>query len=254
MTVIKGKQTYSFPTSGNNSDVESLNLGSASASDTESINNEPNTTSRPFVPAALKSSHSEELILLKKCSGRKKLRRFQNRCLLQTLAEEEEDEGALVVIMEPYKSPFTKLLEDDNALEFWNVFVDKSEEEQAKVIEAFSYSHSEKIQPAKEKSLGRISHKIKRSIKVRKNLSLEQVKKSEDDLISFFKATPWETYTQYPPTYFARLLLHAIAQYHGLQSLGMIENGSKKVDIYSTAKDWIPAECFLTDFVAQLRK
>jgi hypothetical protein len=80
MTVIKGKPSYAFPThSGNNSDVESSRLGSASASDTESLNNEPFLRNQPFVPPIFKNSKSEEQPILKRCSGRKKLRRYQNR-------------------------------------------------------------------------------------------------------------------------------------------------------------------------------
>ncbi|EFA11236.1 R3H domain-containing protein 4 [Tribolium castaneum] len=254
MTVTKGKRNYSFPVgSGNNSDVESLHLGSASASDTES-NNEPASQSRPLMPPVFKGTR-EELGNLKKNSGRKKLRRYQNRCLLQTLAEEEEDDGSLVVIMEPYASPFAKLLQDDDALQFWNAFVDKSEEEQARVVAAFSQKQSKSDKTAqREKPSARISHKIKRTIKIRKNLSLEQVKQSEDDLIAFFKSTPSQVYVKCPASYFERLLLHAIAQYHDLQSLGMNEDGNKRVEIYNTREDWNPADCFLTDFVAQLRK
>ncbi|RZB38809.1 R3H domain-containing protein 4 [Asbolus verrucosus] len=246
MTVTKGKQNYSFPiNSGNNSDVESLHLGNTSASDTESLNNEPIRTTQPFAPPILKNIKSEELVSLKKNSG----------CMLTTLTEENEDEGALIVIMEPYESPFTKLLQDDDALQFWNMFIDKSEEEQARVIQAFSKKKTDyKNTTLKERPSSRISSKIKRTIKIEKNLSLEQVKKSEDDLIDFFKTTPNQIYIKWPPTYFERLLLHAIAQYHGLQSLGMVENGHKRVEVYNTIKDWIPADCFLTDFVAQLRK
>ncbi|XP_044256792.1 R3H domain-containing protein 4-like [Tribolium madens] len=255
MTVTKGKRIYSFPVgSGNNSDVETLHLGSASASDTESLNNEPVSRSRPFIPPLFKGTR-EELGNLKKNSGRKKLRRYQNRCLLQTLAEEEGDDESFVVIMEPYTSPFAKLLQDDDALQFWNAFVDKSEEEQAQVVAAFSQQNSKKDKDVqKGKPSARISPKIKRTIKIKKNLSLEQVKKSEDDLIAFFKSTPSQVYVKCPPTYFERLLLHAIAQYHDLQSLGMNEDGNKRVEIYNTRENWNPADCFLTDFVAQLRK
>ena len=139
---------------------------------------------------------------------------------MQTLAEEEEND-ALVVIMEPYDSPFSKLLQDEDALQFWNAFIDKSEEEQAQVIADFSDKKQKDI-VQKDKPFARISSKIKRTIKIKKNLSLEQVKESEDDLIAFFKVTPSQVYVKCPPTYFERLLLHAIAQYHGLQSLGLL--------------------------------
>lgn len=122
--------------------------------------------------------------------------------------------------MESYKSPFARLLEDPDALEYWNDFVEKSEEEQMKIVTAFSEKFYDNDTQTEDKTNrhGRLSSRIRRTIKIKKNLSLETVKSLEDDLIQFFKATPHDTYIKFPPTSFDRLLLHALAQYHKLKS------------------------------------
>lgn len=260
MTVIKRvQQNYNYPNSTNASDTESLHLGSATTSDAESVNNEPILPNRrPFRPPPVRPNQIEDLVHIRKHSGKKKTRRYFNSCDLVTLKEEDEEDD--VTIMEPYKSPFTRLLEDNDALEYWHKFIQKSEEEQKKIVQSFSEKYTQNQDnesPTKsEKPFARISAKIRRTIKIRKNLSLESVKSCEDDLIHFFKATPNEVYIKHPPTSFDRLLLHAIAQYHGLKSIvsGIVVNGQKKsVEIYNANSNWIPAECFLTDFIAQLR-
>lgn len=139
--------------------------------------------------------------------------------MLQTLSEDDE-ENDFIVVMEPYKTPFTRLLENKAAMECWQNFIEKSEKEQKEIIQNFSnsvqdgkYCNSEKEKP------GKISSRIKRTFKIRKNLSLEIVKFCEEDLINFFQNTPSDIYVKHPPTSFDRLLLHGIAQYHRLHSI-----------------------------------
>lgn len=140
-------------------------------------------------------------------------------CVLQTLNEEDENDN--IVIMESYRGPFARLLEDPNALEYWNDFIEKSEEEQMKIVTAFSekFNDNDVQNIHKNNRHGKLSSRIRRTIKIKKNLSLEAVKRLEDDLIEFFKTTPHGTYIKFPPTSFDRLLLHAVAQYHKLKSL-----------------------------------
>ncbi|KAJ8926907.1 hypothetical protein NQ314_020759 [Rhamnusium bicolor] len=260
MTVIRGKQNYNYPkpNSAVGSDTESLNLGSVPASDTESLNDEPHSTNQLRRPRPIKASHMEELVNVKKSSGKKKLRRYQNRCVLQTLNEEDENENVFI-IMESYKGPFARLLEDKNALEYWNSFIEKSEEEQAKIVRAFSEKYNNHLQGNTNKAdaqHGRLSSRIRRTIKIRKNLSLETVKGFEDELIEFFKATPMEIYVRYPPTSFDRLLLHAIAQHHKLKSISVLveDVGKRSVEVYNADDRWTPTDSFLTDFIQQLRR
>ncbi|XP_057653748.1 R3H domain-containing protein 4-like [Diorhabda carinulata] len=269
MTVIKDKQNYKYPRPGSTdgSDIETLELGDVSDNDTEN-NNEPvqnmETNNNGQVPIRIrihrpkiiKPSQVEEVVRLKSNSGKKKLRRYQNRCILQTLSEEEENEN-MVVIMESHKGPFARLLDNKDALEYWQEFVEKSEEEQSELIRALTakYHNETVVERCQSESPGRISSRI-RTFKIKKNLSLEIVQVCEEDLIQFFKAKPEDTYVKNPPTSFERLLIHAVAQYHKLQSVSVIvDEGTKKsVKVYNNNKNWSPASCYLTDFIKKLRK
>lgn len=119
--------------------------------------------------------------------------------------------------MEPYKTPFARLLENSAALEYWQNFIEKSEKQQKEIIEAFSKSVQNNNKDITKP--GRISSRIKKTFKIRKNLSIDSIKGCEDDLILFFKSTPSGIYVRDPPTSFDRLLLHGIAQYHKLTSI-----------------------------------
>uniref|UniRef100_V5I960 R3H domain-containing protein 4 n=2 Tax=Anoplophora glabripennis TaxID=217634 RepID=V5I960_ANOGL len=160
--------------------------------------------------------------------------------------------------MESYKSPFARLLEDSNALEYWNTFIEKSEEEQLKIIRAFSDKFCDNNLQSVHKSNkhGRLSSRIRHTIKIKKNLSLEVVKGLEEDLIKFFKTTPQNKYIRSPQTSFDRLLVHAAAQYHKLKSISVLdeEKGKRSVEVYNTHTDWTPADYFLADFIKELRR
>lgn len=127
----------------------------------------------------------------------------------------------MVVIMETYKGPFARLLDDKEAFEYWQEFIEKSEEEQTEIIKALTekYPNETVVENTKSDIPGRISSRIKRTFKIRKNLSLEIVQVCEEDLIQFFKATPDDRYIKVPPTSFDRLIIHAVAQYHRLTSI-----------------------------------
>lgn len=259
MTVIKGNKSYFIrPGSAQASDTESLHLGSASASDTESLNNEAVARPRAFQALPLKPVLGEEQMHLKKASGKKKLRRYQNRCILQTLQEEDESESTVIIIMESFKGPFARLLEDSKAMEFWNNFIEKSEEEQANIITAFSNKcNRTKIecnQSFTDQRLPKISSRVKRTFKTKKNLSMETVKGCEDNMLEFFTSTPHDVYIKSPNTSFDRLLLKAIAHHHGLQINNVINQTDKPcIEIFNKKSNWVPASCFLTDFIEQLR-
>ncbi|KAL1493306.1 hypothetical protein ABEB36_011385 [Hypothenemus hampei] len=257
MTVIKGNKSYVVrPGSAQASDTESLHLESAPASDVESINNEPLTTRYlPNRSGLVRPVQVDDTLHLKKSSGKRKTRRYMNRCLLHTLKEEDDQESSLIVIVDPYKSPFARLLEDTEALKFWNDFVEKSENEQALIINAF-YEKCQKQPPTycnEEKSLGRVSSRIKRTFKTKKNLSIESVRDYELELLDFFNSNPQSVYVKIPPTTFDRLLLRAIAHYHGLDIHYINDSEVKCVEIFTKKEDWVPANCFLTDFIKQLR-
>lgn len=141
---------------------------------------------------------------------------------MQTLAEEDEPELVVPNLIEPYKGPFTRLLEDDKALEFWNDFIEQSQEQQSLIMESLTQKPLKEVPNGELKQtppFERISSKIKRTIKVRKNLAKELLKTSEKAMIDFFNDSPENLYVAVPSTSFERLLLHAVAQFHALKSI-----------------------------------
>lgn len=138
--------------------------------------------------------------------------------ILKTLYEEDED--ASPTLMESYEGPFTRLLENNNALEFWNTFVEKSEEEQSEILEILSKGSKQDTTECtkQERPFARISAKIKRTLKVRRELAKTLLTKHEFEVVEFFVMQPESIFVQEPSTSFERLLLHALAQYHALKS------------------------------------
>lgn len=144
-------------------------------------------------------------------------------CVLQTLAEEDEVEE-IPTLLESYRSPFARLLEDENALEFWNDFIEKSQNEQAVIMESLGQKQDKRESAvAKPGSpFAKISAKIKRTLKIRKKLAKEMLAGLEKDMINFFKDSPDGIYVKEPSNSFERLLLHAVAQYHSLHSISRV--------------------------------
>lgn len=145
-------------------------------------------------------------------------------CVLQTLVEEDEVEE-VPRLLEPYKGPFTRLLKDKNALQFWNDFIEKSHIEQAVIMESLGQKQEKGSNNTVVKKaaapFARISAKIKRTLKVRNKLAKQMLTGMEKEMIDFFKETPDGVYVKEPSNSFERLLLHAIAQFHNLNSISM---------------------------------
>lgn len=75
------------------------------------------------------SPNSETNLLLTKSVGKRKTRRMENEKFLVSLTEDEE-----VGLLAYGKSSFQKLLEDEEALQFWNQFIELDEKEQEVII------------------------------------------------------------------------------------------------------------------------
>lgn len=146
-------------------------------------------------------------------------------CMLQTLVEEDEAEEC-PRLLETYKSPFARLLEDKNALEFWNDFIEKSQDEQAAIMKSLGQEQRKCAGNAVAKTTSpftRISAKIKRMLKMRNKLAKEMLVGMEKDMVEFFKDTPDGVYVKKPSNSFERLLLHAVAQFHDLNSTSALD-------------------------------
>ncbi|KAF2884587.1 hypothetical protein ILUMI_21590 [Ignelater luminosus] len=256
MTVISRKQqNYDYPNSNNGSDTESLHLQSAPPSDTESVHSEPiEPLPIPLTCRAIRVPVYEEFGCLKRNSGKRKQRRFKNRSDLQTLSEEDEDDAHLVKLVDDYKGPFARLLENKSALQFWNEFTALPEEDQAKLTESVPKQAVPQNVIKPDDPMLRISSKIKRAMKIKKHLPMELIEKIEEDLINYFTIDPQGVFFSTPVTSFERLLLHAIAQYHNLRSISYFGDMIRNVEVYANKKLWAPMEVRFCDFVEKLRQ
>lgn len=125
-------------------------------------------------------------------------------------------------MVDAHKTPLTRLLEDSKAIEFWNKFIEKSEEEQENILKSLTIRDKENKYNDNDSDnnyqLGWISSRTKKTFKSKKNLSIETIKNCENEMLHFFLRTPNDLYVRDPPTSFDKLLLKVIARYHGLQA------------------------------------
>ncbi|XP_045481846.1 R3H domain-containing protein 4-like [Harmonia axyridis] len=258
MTVLDHvPKKYSFPRAVSDSENE-LQLDVENSTDGES-NNEDSSTSNRFITYRFqlkpkKGVKVDDSPAFRKHGGKRRLRRYQNRIILQTLNEEDNDSN-ITEVFETKKTPLAKLAENPEALKYWNEFMDKSEEEQNRIIGHFNLRNQLKSQDINKTDIPfmRISSKIRRTLKIKKNLSVDSVKLFEVDLLEFFKQSPQKKYVKYPITSFDRLLTHAVAQYHCLHSISEWENDKRKVEICNLEDNWIPAENFLHELISELK-
>lgn len=235
--------------SGHNSLISSA---SSSISDIQSLQN---TNQNVTFASPVNSKFSkclQEHLLTNKHPGRRKYRRYQNRVILMTLYEDEED---TVTVYETTKTPLTRLIEDSKALEYWNEFIKKSEEEQNEIISSATNNKEKNISnnncQDNQHPITQLSSKIKRFLKIKRNLPLELVKSFEEEIVKFFNVTPFEKFFKEVNKSCERLLTHAIAQFHSLKSLNY--EMKKQVLIINLKEDWEPSKYYLYEFIEKLR-
>lgn len=175
-------------------------------------------------------------------AGRRKLHRHANTKMLEVLLEDDESEDGL---LESYKDPFERLMElTDEPLEFLNEFTLRLEEESS-------------VEPSELRDKGdlspfyKISNKIRRTIKARKNLPISLLKNIEDDVLTFFKLAPSGVFFFAPVKSFDRLMFHAVAQYHSLKSESLIQDGKICVEVTNEDESWVPVEVSLSEYVSR---
>ncbi|XP_022915123.2 R3H domain-containing protein 4-like [Onthophagus taurus] len=175
----------------------------------------------------------------KRNTGKRKTQRYFNKKNLETLINDDEYDDNL---LEYRKTPFERLMEiEENPLDFLNKFLLELEEEE----------NDEDYRKRKhdDDPYMRISHKIRRSMKLRKNFPSMNNKEIENDLIGFFKEKPYDIFIKLPLNSFERLFMHALAQYHGLDSKNRNENEQMLIQISNNKQIWMPVDCNLCDLL-----
>uniref|UniRef100_A0A1Y1L998 R3H-associated N-terminal domain-containing protein n=1 Tax=Photinus pyralis TaxID=7054 RepID=A0A1Y1L998_PHOPY len=216
MTVTKGRRpSYIFPKSNQTSGSESLHIATPSTTDVDS---DTEAAPRRFPLKNGACTIFETIYVDRKNVGRRKQRMLFNHL---RIVDEEVEDSDYFQLMEDYKTPFARVLGDADALRQWNEFIELPEEEQRQLTELVP--NIQPIQSGKRDNLRpKLSSRIKRAIKIKKDLSLDMVQTIENGLVDYFLCSPEGIFVSTPPTSFERLLLHAIANYHHLKSISKV--------------------------------
>ncbi|KAM9265565.1 R3H domain-containing protein 4 isoform 2-T2 [Morus bassanus] len=194
--------------------------------------------SKRFSPSKRKQYYINKAIrnsdLIPRAKGRKSLQRLENTRYLMTLLERDEcgsDEGELTHSATP--SIFTEACNNETYVEIWNDFMNRSGEEQERVLlyleEEARKKHKRKL-PVKNEDkwkehpaytpkecFQRISRRLRSTLK-RGRIPMGTLEGLEEELLAFFSVTPHSVYTALMDNSFERLLLHALCQYMDLVS------------------------------------
>ncbi|XP_053906414.1 R3H domain-containing protein 4 isoform X1 [Cuculus canorus] len=193
--------------------------------------------SKRFSPSKRKQYYINKAIrnsdLIPKAKGRKSLQRLENTRYLMTLLERDEcgsDEGELAHSATP--SIFTEACNNESYVEIWNDFMNRSGEEQERVLlyleEEARKKHKRKPIKNEDKwkehpaytpkeCFQRISRRLRSTLK-RGRIPMGTLEGLEEELLGFFSVTPHSVYTALMDNSFERLLLHALCQYMDLVS------------------------------------
>lgn len=178
-----------------------------SASSTESLNL---IDLQPLPTTGTTVSTTLQPVVLKKCLGKRKMRRYLNQNYLLENALTEH-----FPIVEPSKSYFMRLHQDD----FW---LDYTNEELLPVAPKYSL---------KGNAIRNVSVKIKKALKKRRQAATRILSYLEEDVVQFFEGMSSMVYVMKPRTSFERLLLHGIAQFHALISRSVFAESLYLVEV-----------------------
>ncbi|CAM2109225.1 unnamed protein product [Caretta caretta] len=233
--------------------------------------------SKRFSPSKRKQYYVNQAIrnsdLIPKAKGRKSLQRLENRfCFLarylMTLLEQDEcgnDDGELTHSAAP--SIFTEACNNETYMEIWNDFMNRSGEEQERVLlyleEEAKKKHKRKL-PVKaedtwkehpaytpKECFQRISRRLRTTLR-RGRIPMGTLECLEEELLAFFSVTPHSVYTAMMDNSFERLLLHALCQYMDLVSASSDFEGKRQMKVSNKHGVFLPPELLLSTYLEQM--
>ncbi|XP_053906415.1 R3H domain-containing protein 4 isoform X2 [Cuculus canorus] len=227
--------------------------------------------SKRFSPSKRKQYYINKAIrnsdLIPKAKGRKSLQRLENTRYLMTLLERDEcgsDEGELAHSATP--SIFTEACNNESYVEIWNDFMNRSGEEQERVLlyleEEARKKHKRKPIKNEDKwkehpaytpkeCFQRISRRLRSTLK-RGRIPMGTLEGLEEELLGFFSVTPHSVYTALMDNSFERLLLHALCQYMDLVSASSDIEGKRQMKVSNKHRVFLRPELLLSDYLEQM--
>ncbi|XP_028818239.1 R3H domain-containing protein 4 isoform X2 [Denticeps clupeoides] len=214
-----------------------------------------------FINQAIRNSD-----LIPRAKGKKSLRRQENTRFLANLLERDEcskEEGDVSDSALP--TVFTEACTNGNYVEYWSDFMNRSGEEQEKLLalleeEAAKKNCGEKppkderdINPAfaDQVNFQRIDRRLRAALK-RKQIPIATLQALEDQVLNFFVETPQSVYTTNLSSSFQRLLLHAVCQYMDLISASSDCNGVRQTKVVNKQEKFLPPRLLLSAYLEQL--
>ncbi|KAJ8278671.1 hypothetical protein COCON_G00057370 [Conger conger] len=236
----------------------------------ERHNSLPGSPAKRVSPAKRKQFFINQAVrnsdLTPRAKGKKSQRRQENTRYLANLLERDEcskEEGE--VCGDPASpSIFTEACTNENYAQSWNDFMNRSGEEQEKLLalleEEAKRSHTAKL-PKDQREVDpaysaqdyfqRIDRRLRATLK-RKQIPIGTVEVLEEDLLRFFAAQPSSVYTTRLGSSFERLLLHAVCQYMDLVSASSDCNGARQTEVVNKQDAFLPPNPMLSAYLEQL--
>ncbi|KGL89189.1 R3H domain-containing protein 4, partial [Charadrius vociferus] len=212
--------------------------------------------SKRFSPSKRKQYYINKAIrnsdLIPRAKGRKSLQRLENTRYLMTLLERDEcgsDEGELAHSATP--SIFTEACNNETYGEIWNDFMNRSGEEQERVLlyleEEARKKHKRKL-PGKNEDKwkdalpGSCWQELRGSRRPRRAGAVRTWRGKDVSALTLSPISPS----------FERLLLHALCQYMDLVSASSDIEGKRQMKVSNKHRVFLPPELLLSDYLGQM--
>ncbi|KAM4628675.1 R3H domain-containing protein 4 [Polymixia lowei] len=200
--------------------------------------------------------------LTRQTKGKKGLRRQENTRFLANLLEKDEcSRDDLEVCSNPaIPSIFTEACSNGSYVEQWNDFMNRSGEEQEKLLALLEKEAKRKItnralneNPAitPQDRFQRIDRRLQTTLR-RKQIPLGTLEVLEERLLSFFTAQPQSVYTTNLSSSFERLLLHAVCQYMDLVSASSDCNGARQTAVVNKQDEFLAPSSLLSSYLESM--
>ncbi|XP_043910735.1 R3H domain-containing protein 4 [Protopterus annectens] len=252
---------------------KSGDLGSSADLIEECLPHIQRSPSKRISPAKRKQYYINQAVRnsdrIQKSRGRKSLRRLENTRYLMNLDEKDEGQKDDNDSVDP-ASPtiFTEAITNNSYTKVWNDFLNRSGEEQDKLIRCLDEESckkhkgkfSSKFEDRREEHpaytskdfFQKIDRRLRTTLK-RRQIPLGMLEILEEDLLSVFSVKPDSVYTTLLDNSYERLLLHALCQYMDLLSASFNSNGKRQTEVTNKHEYFLTPEPLLSTYLEQNR-
>ncbi|KAG7282812.1 hypothetical protein CRUP_012201, partial [Coryphaenoides rupestris] len=193
--------------------------------------------------------------LTPRAKGKKSRRRLENTLYLANLlAKVECCEEELMAGSHPaIPSIFTEVSTNENYAEQWDDFMNRSGEEQERLLALLEEEAKKKTGGRAERMSApacflRIDRRLRCSLR-RKQIPMGTLEVLEEGVLDFFNAQPHAIYTVKLASSFERLLLHAVCQYMDLVSASSNCKGARQTEVVNKQEDFQPPCSLLSAYL-----